>query len=207
MFSRQPDRTTMTTPMLKAMANPLRRRILAELSAVEAARATDLAVRLGVPANSLSFHLRVLAEARIIEDAPELARDKRDRVWRAVPGGLSVGSPGRPSRSDDALALQAYLGQEAEDQIRQLRAVVDWGTKYANGSEPEARALLDISSLMLNAGEVEELEQGVLELLRRTKGRSIAAAGDGTERKLWNFSMVMAREDLPGLRQRPVFLP
>lgn len=198
--TRQPERTTMTTPMLKAMANPLRRRILAELSAVEAARAADLAVRLGVPANSLSFHLRVLAEAHIIEDAPELARDKRDRVWRAVPGGLSVGSPNQPSETDDALALQAYLGQEAEDQIRQLRAVVDWGTKYATGSEPEARAMLDISSLRLNAREAEELEEGVLELLRRTKAGSIAASGDGTERKLWNFSMVMAREDLPGLR-------
>lgn len=198
--TRQPSPTTMTTPMLKAMANPLRRRILAELSSVESARAADLAVRLDVPANSLSFHLRVLAEAHIIEDAPELARDKRDRVWRAVPGGLSVGSPNRPSETGDALALQAYLGQESEDQIRQLRAVVDWGAKYATGSEPEARAMLDISSLRLNAREAEELEQGVLELVHRTKAGSIAASGDGTERRLWNFSMVMAREDLPGLR-------
>ncbi len=177
----------------------LRRRILAELSAVEAARATDLAARLGMPANSLGFHLRVLAEAHIIEDAPELARDKHDRVWLAVPGGPRVGPPSQPRATVDGLALQAYPGAGRRGS-NQLRAVVDWGIKYATGSEPEVRAMLDISTLVLNAREAEELEEGVLEPLRRSKERSIAAAGDGTERKLWNFSMVMAREDLPGLR-------
>lgn len=196
----QARRTTMTSPMLKAMANPLRRRIAAELAAVESARATDLADRLGVAANSLSFHLRVLAEAGIIEEAPELARDRRDRVWRALPGGLSVGSPSLPSSTEDSLALQAYLGQEAEDQIRQLQAVVNWGTSYATGEDVESRGMLDIASLRLSVAEAEDLEAGVLDLLRRIKERSLADAGDGAERKLWNFSMVMAREDLPGLR-------
>lgn len=196
----QARRTTTTSPMLKAMANPLRRRIAAELAAVESARATDLADRLGVAANSLSFHLRVLAEAGIIEEAPELARDRRDRVWRALPGGLSVGSPSLPSSTEDSLALQAYLGQEAEDQIRQLQAVVNWGTSYATGEDVESRGMLDIASLRLSVAEAEDLEAGVLDLLRRIKERSLADAGDGAERKLWNFSMVMAREDLPGLR-------
>lgn len=196
----QARRTTMISPMLKAMANPLRRRIAAELAAVESARATDLADRLGVAANSLSFHLRVLAEAGIIEEAPELARDRRDRVWRALPGGLSVGSPSLPSSTEDSLALQAYLGQEAEDQIRQLQAVVNWGTSYATGEDVESRGMLDIASLRLSVAEAEDLEAGVLDLLRRIKERSLADAGDGAERKLWNFSMVMAREDLPGLR-------
>ncbi|KAA0977444.1 helix-turn-helix transcriptional regulator [Paeniglutamicibacter gangotriensis] len=190
----------MISPMLKAMANPLRRRIAAELAAVESARATDLADRLGVAANSLSFHLRVLAEAGIIEEAPELARDRRDRVWRALPGGLSVGSPSLPSSTEDSLALQAYLGQEAEDQIRQLQAVVNWGTSYATGEDVESRGMLDIASMRLSVAEAEDLEAGVLDLLRRIKERSLADAGDGAERKLWNFSMVMAREDLPGLR-------
>ncbi|MFI8411835.1 ArsR/SmtB family transcription factor [Paeniglutamicibacter gangotriensis] len=196
----QARRTTMISPMLKAMANPLRRRIAAELAAVESARATDLADRLGVAANSLSFHLRVLAEAGIIEEAPELARDRRDRVWRALPGGLSVGSPSLPSSTEDSLALQAYLGQEAEDQIRQLQAVVNWGTSYATGEDVESRGMLDIASMRLSVAEAEDLEAGVLDLLRRIKERSLADAGDGAERKLWNFSMVMAREDLPGLR-------
>ena len=69
---------------LRAMAHPLRQRILIELNVREHARAADLARTLGVPANSISFHLRVLAKHHFIEEAPELARDKRDRVWKPV---------------------------------------------------------------------------------------------------------------------------
>ncbi|MEV0951888.1 helix-turn-helix domain-containing protein [Promicromonospora sp. NPDC050249] len=69
---------------LRAMAHPLRQRILIELNVREHARAADLARSLDVPANSISFHLRVLAKHHFIEEAPELARDKRDRVWKPV---------------------------------------------------------------------------------------------------------------------------
>lgn len=69
---------------LRAMAHPLRQRILIELNVREHARAADLARTLGVPANAISFHLRVLARHHFIEEAPELARDKRDRVWKPV---------------------------------------------------------------------------------------------------------------------------
>jgi len=69
---------------LRAMAHPLRQRILIELNVREHARAADLAKTLDVPANSISFHLRVLAKHHFIEEAPELARDKRDRVWKPV---------------------------------------------------------------------------------------------------------------------------
>src|SRR5690242_7749519 len=77
--------------MLRGIAHPLRSRILEELSAGGPARAADLAARLGIPANQASFHLRQLAKYGLVEDAPELARDGRDRVWRMVhESGLSV---------------------------------------------------------------------------------------------------------------------
>lgn len=82
-----PDETVLhiTDPeTLRAMAHPLRQRILIELNVREHARAADLARTLDVPANSISFHLRVLAKHHFIEEAPELARDKRDRVWKPV---------------------------------------------------------------------------------------------------------------------------
>ena len=70
------------TAVLRALSHPLRQRILGELEVVEHARAADLAETLSEPANAISFHLRVLAKAGIIEEAPELARDRRDRVWK-----------------------------------------------------------------------------------------------------------------------------
>lgn len=87
------DAQTMTSAMLKAMTHPLRRQLVRALTKRMYARAADLAQELNVPANSVSFHLRVLANAGLIAEAPEKARDKRDRVWTPMRGGLNVGSP------------------------------------------------------------------------------------------------------------------
>src|SRR5215217_3197609 len=70
--------------ILRAIAHPMRNRILGELSAAGHLRAADVADVLGIPANQASFHLRQLAKYGLVEPAPELARDGRDRVWRPV---------------------------------------------------------------------------------------------------------------------------
>ena len=69
--------------MLRALAHPVRNRILDEIEALGAVRAADVARELGIPANQASFHLRQLAKYGLVEQAPEQARDRRDRVWRA----------------------------------------------------------------------------------------------------------------------------
>jgi predicted ArsR family transcriptional regulator len=70
--------------VLRAIAHPVRSRILTELDAGGPLRAADVAVRLGIPANSASFHLRQLARFGLVEEDPAAARDRRDRVWRAT---------------------------------------------------------------------------------------------------------------------------
>lgn len=131
--------------VLRALSHPLRQRILGELEVAEHARAADLAEALNEPANSISFHLRVLAKAGIIEEAPELARDRRDRVWKETVDSFTIDAdiPGvdrylqpyldwlqrmlvRASRSTgkDGLASlrQARL---TEDEVRELEAEVN----------------------------------------------------------------------------------
>ena len=68
--------------VLRAIAHPVRNRILTELDASGPLRAADVARLLGIPANSASFHLRQLAKFGLVEEDPEAARDKRDRVWK-----------------------------------------------------------------------------------------------------------------------------
>lgn len=68
--------------VLKGMAHPLRARLYYALFARGTARATDLAQELEAPVNLVSQHLRFMAKYGLIEEAPELARDKRERVWR-----------------------------------------------------------------------------------------------------------------------------
>lgn len=77
---------------LRAFGHPLRQRILLELAWRDHARAADLAQALGEPANSISFHLRTLAAAGLVAEAPEHARDRRDRVWRRVADRFEVDS-------------------------------------------------------------------------------------------------------------------
>ena len=77
--------------VLRAIAHPVRNRILDELGATGPMRAADIARELGIPANQASFHLRQLAKYGLAVEAPELARDGRDRVWKAVhESGLTI---------------------------------------------------------------------------------------------------------------------
>jgi predicted ArsR family transcriptional regulator len=79
------DRPELHDPrVLRAIAHPVRSRILTELDAHGSLRAADVAQVLGIPANQASFHLRQLAKSGLVEEDPGAARDKRDRVWRAT---------------------------------------------------------------------------------------------------------------------------
>jgi hypothetical protein len=72
---------------LRAIAHPVRTRVLGEVHAAGHLRAADVAATLGIPANQASFHLRQLAKYGLVEPAPELARDGRDRVWKPASEG------------------------------------------------------------------------------------------------------------------------
>ena len=92
---------------LRALAHPLRQRIIWELSVRKYGRAADLATIMGEPANSISYHLRALAKAGMVEEAAEFARDSRDRVWRmSHPEGLyaEAGSPAADILVEEQLA-------------------------------------------------------------------------------------------------------
>ncbi|MGH7691207.1 MAG: helix-turn-helix domain-containing protein [Candidatus Dormibacteria bacterium] len=70
---------------LKALAHPLRLRILGSLRIDGPATATMLARALSTDTGQTSFHLRKLAEAALVEDATELGKG-RERWWRASAG-------------------------------------------------------------------------------------------------------------------------
>lgn len=81
------DRTTRTVSdpsALKALAHPLRVRLLARLRETGAATATELAKHLGTESGSTSYHLRVLARHGFVEDAPGERRHPRERRWAAA---------------------------------------------------------------------------------------------------------------------------
>lgn len=67
---------------LKALAHPVRLRMLGLLRIDGPATASGLALRLGLNSGATSYHLRQLALHGFIEEAPERG-SRRDRWWRA----------------------------------------------------------------------------------------------------------------------------
>ncbi|WP_217178915.1 helix-turn-helix domain-containing protein [Streptomyces sp. AC495_CC817] len=126
-----PPTQQMTTAMLKAMAHPLRRRILAVFPRREFVRAADLAEELGEPANKISFHLRVLADAGLLVEAPEHARDRRDRVWTGRRGALEIGAKGSPV--DDPVLADAVIAAYVDEHNDIMRRVLSRMPAYLAG--------------------------------------------------------------------------
>jgi DNA-binding transcriptional ArsR family regulator len=78
------DSRQATAETLAAMTHPVRRRLIDLLSAGGPATVGTLADRTGQRVGSISHHLKVLAANGLIEEAPELARDRRESWWRIV---------------------------------------------------------------------------------------------------------------------------
>jgi len=161
--------------VLRAVAHPTRNRILSELFAAGSLRAADIARELGIPANQASFHLRQLAKYGLVEDAPDEARDKRDRVWRLVDAeGISF-------RTSDMLEQP---GGKAAYAVFQRNAVA-WGHHLVDRAlavDPERGREKSVSqwALRLTPAESKEMLEEMTELLERWRQRTQEAGGERT---------------------------
>ena len=79
-----PRRVTGDAKRWKALSHPLRQEMLRHLEASGPATSTTLAQALGESTGTTSYHLRVLADAGVIEEVPERANG-RERWWRTFP--------------------------------------------------------------------------------------------------------------------------
>lgn len=156
---KRPDPVWMTSAMLKAYTHPLRRQMLRLFRQREHLRAADIAEALGVAANSASFHLRVLADAELIEEAPEHARDRRDRVWVVRKQALNVGGPENPV-ADEVLG-GVMLNAVAEEHHDMLRRVLAWSSDYISGRATEVHATFSQRSVRLTGAEFEALMERI----------------------------------------------
>lgn len=85
-MSQQPDRsiTLTSAKQMRALAHPLRLRILGELRIGGPRSVGGLSEIFDEAPGTLSYHLGKLAEFGFVEEAPELAADRRERWWRSV---------------------------------------------------------------------------------------------------------------------------
>lgn len=91
---------------LRALANPVRYRVLGHLMSAGSQTATQCAAAVGASASNCSYHLRELARYGLVERAPatESDADGRDRPWRPTATGLRYGPRDDDNKGDSLLS-------------------------------------------------------------------------------------------------------
>lgn len=79
-----PPTSAERTALYQTLTNPVRRRILEHIARHEEANSTSVARAIGESTGTTSYHLRKLAEQRLIEEIPERSAG-RERWWRVLP--------------------------------------------------------------------------------------------------------------------------
>jgi DNA-binding transcriptional ArsR family regulator len=155
---------------MHALAHPLRLRLLAMLRTSGAATATALAEKLDVSTPLASYHLRQLSEHGFIEEAPERARDGRDRWWRSRHDRTqwsNVEWLDTPERAGAASALGRELAR------RYLAAAEGWLDDAPSWSRAWVDAA-DMSDWMLelDPGELRSMRKELAAVVERYASRA-----------------------------------
>ena len=168
--------TLRTERALAAYANPARISIIDLLRVEGPATAGMLATRLGIASGSASHHLKVLAEADLITERPELASDRRERWW-AVSAQAHRWSRGELVDDEDALA--AADAAEHLLAARQAERVQGWLASSDPTGPWSGSAFSTTTWLQLTPTELADLGEQMRALLARWSELSQERTGDG----------------------------
>jgi DNA-binding transcriptional ArsR family regulator len=107
--------------VLKGLSHPLRQRLYRLLTQLGPSTTTILAAHLdNADPGQISYHLRELGKRGFIEEAPELARDRRERWWRVPAGSWGWSSADLQTPEGKAIG-EATFAQMVNDQFERLR--------------------------------------------------------------------------------------
>jgi DNA-binding transcriptional ArsR family regulator len=164
--------------VLAAMSHPLRRRLLSLLSLDGPATASTLARQTDQAVANVSHHLRTLASADLIEEVPELARDRRERWWRRSSGRLSWTSE---DFADDAASEVVARAAASVNLDYQVAVVRQWDAAPDEDRESWPNGPFSTDSWMrLTDSELAELNAEMTALIIRWADRP--PPDDGVER-------------------------
>lgn len=164
--------------VLAALANPARSRLLDILHVHGPATASLLAERTGLAVGSVSHHLKVLAAADLVQEAPELAKDRRERWWRWV-SGIRWSTTDFENDPVGAAVSDAAVHEQLQMQFTRTR---DWFAQAAAEPDNDYRNTAFGTQYWLRAtpAELQQFADELDELLARWHTRELPA--DGAER-------------------------
>jgi DNA-binding transcriptional ArsR family regulator len=155
---------------LKAVAHPLRARLLAALRIDGPATATELARRLGESSGATSYHLRQLARYDFIEEDPEQP-NARDRRWRAAhryTSWLDSDFETEPEGREATHWLRLHQ-RNAHSRAAERFEEADWGREWRDASGQSD------DFARLTAATLRELQGRIGELIREYAARDADA--------------------------------
>ena len=173
----QPSQKRLDSTSIRALAHPLRNRIVGKLRSDGPATATQLAARLGTNSGTTSYHLRKLAEIGMVAEADDVG-DGRDRWWRAVHDFTSFTSSEFRDDPDDRAAadwlINYHLRTNTESTQAWLDVHNDWPEPWLATSDlSDYRLYLTVDQTKAMIAELQDIV-----LRYRALGEPARAAGE-----------------------------
>lgn len=191
-----PDQITPDPSALKALAHPVRLRMLGLLRTEGASTASRLAERLGLNSGATSYHLRQLADHGFVVDDPGRG-SARERWWRAahhtthVPDDLGAGPAARDTRQAFSQAVAVVYAEQIQHAVEEQASLPDEWRPLSTASD---------WSLRLTPEEAQQLVAELHAVVRRYRRwhpeRPEAPAGAAQYRLLLN-GFPRLRDDRP----------
>ena len=144
---------------MRALAHPVRVKVLSELQRHGPSTATLLSPTVGASPSVTSWHLRHLAQHGLVRDAPERGNG-RERWWEATSRGFRLRADGPESR--EAGRLLERVIEDVEGDV-----LGDWHRDVEPGLEPEWLGVAGRAStrVLVTPEEAAALEEAVEALL------------------------------------------
>ncbi len=164
--------------VLAAMSHPLRRRLMDVLKVYGPATASALAERTDQAVANVSHHLKVLGTAGLIVEAPELAKDRRERWWRLVAPTFRWVTRDFDDEPARQVVADAAVSLNLDRQVSLVRA---WHAVRENRPAWNGAAFSADKWLHLTPTELNEVEREILAVFDRWAQRDLPDNGQTRE--------------------------
>ena len=186
---------------LRALAHPLRGRLLGVLRLDGPATATQLGYRLGESSGSTSYHLRQLAAYGFVEDMPGEGNG-RERWWRALHRSTHwetadfLGDPAAREVVDELLL------QQVDQRRRTLAAFID--QRREHGDDWEQAASLNDYAMRMRPEDAVAMAEELTAVLARWSNASEPPTADPQADGTSETGLVLVHLDVLPLSEYPL---
>jgi DNA-binding transcriptional ArsR family regulator len=165
--------------VIAAMTHPVRRQLLNVLRLDGPSTVGVLAHQTGQAPGNISHHLKALAAAGLVEEVPELARDRRERWWRRSTPAIRWNTEDFKGDAETEAVARAAVSLNLDYQLNQLR---QWDAQPDEEKAAWRKGPFSTDYwLRLTDDELSALHMEIEGVLTRWEEREVPA--DGLERR------------------------